>query len=216
MELDLKKIYAHRFEADLAFRKKMWEILCTDFFQKYIPPNAHVLEVAAGYCEFINHIKCEKKTALDLNPDIKKFANSDVKTILSTSTNMDQVPDSSCDVVFVSNFFEHLSKPDIAKTIREIFRVLKVNGRFLVLQPNIRLCVKDYWSFFDHITPLDDKSLSEILEVTGFKIVETKLRFLPFTMKSKLPKSTFLIRWYLKLPLAQFIFGKQTFIYAQK
>ena len=31
------------------------------FFQKYIPEEETVLEIGAGYCEFINNIKAKKK-----------------------------------------------------------------------------------------------------------------------------------------------------------
>jgi len=191
---DLEKIYKRRFGKDVDFRKKMYKLLCNVFFQQYIPKNAVVLDVAAGYCEFINNIKANKKIALDLNPDVKKFADNNVEVILSSSTNMKQVKDESIDVAFTSNFFEHLDKKDILKTINELHRVLKKDGKLLILQPNIRYCYKDYWMFFDHITPLDDRSLSEALEINGFKVIECKPKFLPYTTKSKLPKSIFLLK----------------------
>jgi SAM-dependent methyltransferase len=214
--VNLNKIYQRRFSADAEFRNRMWQVLCNDFFQKYIPDNATVVEIGAGYCEFINNIKAKRRLALDLNPDVRKFANNDIEVFLSSSTDMNQIKDNSCDVAFTSNFFEHLSKGEIVKTIKEIYRVLKADGRLLILQPNIRFCYKDYWNFFDHITPLDDKSISEVLEINGFKVIESRPKFLPYTTKSKLPKNIFLIRLYLKIPLAHHVLGKQTFIVAQK
>lgn len=86
----------------------------------------------------------------------------------------------------------------------------------MILQPNIRFCFRDYWMFFDHITPLDDRNLSEVLEINGFKVKECKPKFLPYTTKGKLPKSIFLLKLYLKLPFVWKIFGKQAFIYAIK
>lgn len=216
MEADLKAMYKRRFSDEVKFRNRMWRILCKDFFQGYIPNDAIVLELAAGYCEFINNISAKRKIALDLNPDIKNFTNKEVEAIESSSTNMRQIKDASCDIVFTSNFFEHLSKDDILITVREVYRVLKVGGKFLILQPNIRYCYKDYWNFFDHITPLDEKSISEVLEINGFNVVESRAKFLPYSTKSKLPKSMFLIRLYLKIPLAHKIFGKQAFIVGQK
>ncbi|MBU0667289.1 MAG: methyltransferase domain-containing protein [Nanoarchaeota archaeon] len=213
---DLEKIYKRRFSKDIDFRKKMYKLLCSNFFQKYIPKNAIVLDVAAGYCEFANSIKAKKKIALDLNSDVKKFANNDVEVILSSSTNMNQIKNETIDIAFTSNFFEHLDKDNILKTINELHRVLKKDGKFLILQPNIRYCYKDYWMFFDHITPLDDRSLSEVLEVNGFKIMECKPKFLPYTTKSKLLKSIFLLKIYLMMPIIQRIMGKQAFIYAKK
>ena len=42
----------------------------------------------------------------------------------------------------------------------------------MVLQPNIRFCAKDYWMFFDHVTPIDDRAFVEGLEINGFEILE--------------------------------------------
>lgn len=213
---DLEKIYQRRFRYGMDFRKKMWQILCHDFFQKYIPADAVVLEIGAGYCEFINSVKAGHKIAVDLNSDAAKFANKDIEVIISESVNMGVIGDESCDIVLASNFFEHLSKPDIKQTIKEACRILKRNGKFLILQPNIRFCYKDYWNFFDHITPLDDLSLREILEIDGFEVIESRPKFLPYAVKSRLPKAFFLIRLYLRIPFLQYVFGKQAFVCARK
>lgn len=213
---ELQEIYRRRFGGDLVFRKQMYKVLCSDFFQKYIPENATLLEIGAGYCEFINNVKAKRKIAMDLNPDVKKFAEDSVEVVIGSSTDMKEIGDKSVDVAFTNNFFEHLSKENIVKTIKEVHRVLRDGGRFLILQPNIRFCFKDYWMFFDHITPLDDRSLAEVLEVNGFRVVECMPRFLPYTTKSNLPKSIFLLKLYLKFPLAQMIFGKQAFVYVVK
>ena len=213
---DLKNIYQRRFGEDIEFRDRMYRVLCGDFFQRYIPAEAVVLDIAAGYCEFINNIKAKKKIALDLNPDVKNYAGSDVEVVVSPSTDMNGIKDESVDAAFTSNFLEHLAKEDIVRTINEVRRVLKKDGSFLILQPNYRYCYKDYWMFFDHITALDHRSISEALEVNGFKVIECRPRFLPYTTKSRLPKSLFLIKLYLKFPPAQLIMGKQAFIHARK
>jgi len=194
----------------------MWKTLCENFFQKYIPEDGTVVDIASGYCEFINAIKARNKIALDINPTVRNFAEKNVKVVLSTSTNMSSIEPNSVDTVFTSNFFEHLNKEDIIQTIREIYKILKPNGSFLILQPNYRFCNKDYFMFFDHITPLDDRSLCEILEVSGFKIIECKPKFLPYSTKNGLPKSIYLLKLYLRLDICQKIFGKQVFVHARK
>lgn len=213
--MDLEKIYHRRFGNELEFRKKMWRAFC-GFFQKYIPDNAVVMDLGAGYCEFINNITAKRKIALDINPDVKKFAGRDVEVIISDCKCMKAVDNNLCDIVFVSSFFEHITKDDIVKVLKEVYRVLKKDGCILILQPNIRFCYKDYWNFFDHITPLDDRSLSEVLEVTGFKVIECRPKFLPYTTKSRFPKALFLIKLYLRLRFVHYIFGKQALILAQK
>lgn len=211
-----QETYHRRFGEDFEFRQKMYEVLCSSFFQRHISEDACILEIGAGYCEFINNIQASKKVAIDLNPDVKKFAGDDVEAITTSSVDMNQIKDESIDVVFANNFFEHLSREDIIKTITEVHRVLRKRGKFLILQPNIRFCFKDYWMFFDHITPLDDRSLSEVLEINGFEVVECKPKFLPYSTKSKLPKSIFFLKLYLRFPPIQKIFGKQAFFHAAK
>ncbi len=74
---------------------------------------------------------------------------------------MTRFADATVDRVFISNFFEHIPREAIVSTLTEARRVLKPDGRLLVLQPNVRYCAKDYWMFFDHITPVDDRALAE-------------------------------------------------------
>ena len=211
----LEDIYKRRFGPDVMFRQRMWKVLCKSFFQRYVPTTATVLEVGAGYCEFINNITAARKAALDLNPDTKDYAAPGVWVIESSSTDMSMVPDGSVDVAFASNFFEHITREDILKTMREVARVLTPNGRFLILQPNIRFCARDFWMFFDHITPLDQYSLVEALEMCGFRATKTIVRFLPYTTKGSLPKSVGMVSLYLKIPLLWRFFGQQTFVVAE-
>jgi ubiquinone/menaquinone biosynthesis C-methylase UbiE len=212
----LEEIYRRRFGKELAFRQNMGKTLCTHFFQKYVPRDAVVLDVAAGYCEFINHIRAKTRIALDVNTDMKRFAQPGVVPVIESATNMRSIPDGSVDVVFTSNFLEHLLKQDIVKVIQECRRVLKKGGRMLMVQPNYRYCYKDFWMFWDHQTPLDDRSLSEIVEVNGFKVVECRARWLPYTTKGKLPRSTMLLKLYLALPFLQRLFGAQSFLHARR
>ena len=123
--MKLKEMYELRFNKEYKFRNKVWSILCNEFFQKYIPKNSIVLDVAAGHGEFINHIKAKRKIALDLNPDTKKLVNKNIEVIISKATNMKKIKSKSVDIVFTSNFFEHLTREEIIKVIQEINRVLK-------------------------------------------------------------------------------------------
>jgi SAM-dependent methyltransferase len=214
--MEEQRIYSRRFNPDLKFRNEMWRILCRDFFQKYIDPDSRILEIGAGYCEFINQIQAAEKTALELNPDVRSYAAADVRIIQERSSRMSAVSDHSVEVVFASNFFEHLSREEILATFREVYRVLVPGGKFMVLQPNIRFSGKDYWMFFDHLTPIDDRAFVEALEICGFELQELITRFLPFTTKTRLPRSPFLIRMYLRLRMVWPLFGQQSFILSRK
>jgi len=216
--MDLQKIYATRFiEEELPTKNKIWKVLCTDFFSQFVPKAGTVVDIGAGYCEFINHIDCQKKMAIDLNPDVKKFAHPDIEVINESCMAMHSLTDNSVDIVFMSNFLEHLlNKQQVFETLCEAKRILKVGGKMLILQPNIRFLPNNYWDFFDHHTPLSDRSLVEVLESLELLIVKCYPRFLPYTTKSKLPKGTLFIKLYLHLRWIWPLFGKQAFIVAEK
>jgi len=117
----------------------------------------------------------------------------------------------------MSNFLEHLPSKDLVlSTLQECHRILRSGGRVIVLQPNIRFLPGEYWDFFDHHTPLTDRSLAEAVNLAGFAVTTCIPRFLPYTTKSRLPKSPALVSLYLKVPLAWKFLGKQALVVGTK
>lgn len=211
-----EEIYRLRFGDQEEFRDRMWKTLCSDYFQRFVHADSTVMEIAAGYCEFINNIVARRKIAVDINPETARRAAPGVEVVLTMSNDLSMIAADSVDVAWVSNFFEHIDRIAIAETVREIHRCLRPGGRIMILQPNIRFAAKDYWMFFDHITAIDDRALCELLEIVGFRVTLDLPRFLPYTTKSRLPKSIALLRLYLRVPLLYRLFGGQAFIVAEK
>jgi len=60
----------------------------------------------------------------------KNFAKGSVKVVIASSMNLKEIENGSIDVAFANNFFEHLSKEDVVKTIREVYRVLRCGGGY--------------------------------------------------------------------------------------
>jgi SAM-dependent methyltransferase len=216
--VELDKLYSQRFpEAALAQKHAIWKVLCDAFFNRYIRPTDTVVDIGAGYCEFINNIKAGRKIAVDLNPDVHRFANSDVQVINQSCTAVSEITSGSIDVVFMSNFLEHLpSKNLVLDTFRECHRMLRPGGRVIILQPNIRYLPGEYWDYFDHHTPLTDRSLVEGLNLVGLTPKVVVPRFLPYTTKSRIPQAPWLVRLYLALPFFWPLLGKQALVVAEK
>jgi SAM-dependent methyltransferase len=216
--LALSRLYSNRFSADEQRQKELiWRVLCADFFQRYVRPSDTVLDVGAGYCEFINNISCARKIALDLNEDTPRHAGPDVQVVQCYSNAMTPIEDASVDVAFASNFFEHMPTKEVfLQTLREIHRVLRPGGRLLILQPNIRFLPGEYWDFLDHHIPLTDRTLVEALLAVGMQPTEVRPRFLPYTTKSRIPQHPLLVKLYLRAPLAQRLMGKQAWVVGVK
>ena len=216
--MDLTSLYRHRFsEAELPEKNRIWQVLCRDFFSRHVKPTDTVVDIGAGYCEFINNIAAGRKIAVDLNPEVRQRANPDVQVINESCTAIASLPESSADVVFMSNFLEHLpDKSLVLDTFRESRRLLRPGGRVIILQPNIRFLYAEYWDFFDHHTALSDRSLVEGLQLAGLEPSVVIPRFLPYTTKSRLPQASWMIRAYLKFPLAWRILGKQALVVANR
>jgi SAM-dependent methyltransferase len=212
----LARLYRARFSpAEIAAKNAVWAVLCQNFFSRFVKPSDRVLDIAAGYCEFVNNITCARKYAYDANPDIAQFAAKDVTVLVGDCREMSALPLASFDVVFVSNFFEHLdSKQDIDTVLKQVFHRLRPGGRFLILQPNIRYLGSMYWDFYDHVTPLTHLSLHEALLKNGFEVKLLIPKFLPYTFKSKLPTASWMVRLYLKFWPAWWLLGKQMFAVA--
>jgi ubiquinone/menaquinone biosynthesis C-methylase UbiE len=195
------------FETRFSFskdRERLWPVLVAYLQRKYIPKDAIILDLGAGYCHFINYVQAKEKHALDISPIILKYAAADVITHVCSCTDMTELADSYFDVVFASNLFEHLERSAFWQALKEVRRVLKNGGKLIVIQSNFRLCYKSYFDDYTHIQVFTDKSLVDALESVGFKVTTVVPGFLPFSVKSRLPKNPLLLKIYLHLPYKPF------------
>jgi len=216
-EQTLQAEYRNRFERSKEYRAQVWRILCNDFFSTYIPASSRVLDVGCGWGEFINHIQAREKHAIDLNPDAADKLASEVKFHHQDCSATWPIEDGALDIVFSSNFLEHLpNKQLIDRTLAEAYRALKPGGVLMLMGPNIRYAAREYWDFWDHHIPISDRSIAEAASLCGFKILRQTDRFLPFTMSGTKETPTFLIRAYLRMPFVWRWFGKQFFVVCRK
>jgi SAM-dependent methyltransferase len=216
--VDMGTLYRHRFSAeDLEFKRNMWEVLCRCFFQRYVRATDTVLDLGTGTCEFINAIRCGDKIVVDLNPDVALHAR-DATVVLAPATAMAPIASGSVDVAFCSNFFEHLPhKTAVLQTLGECRRVMRPGGTLIILQPNIRYLSGRYWDYFDHHLAFTHVSMVEALALRGFVARKVIPRFLPYTVKNtRLPRSTVLLRAYLRMPLLWPLLGRQMLIIAER
>jgi SAM-dependent methyltransferase len=214
---DLQRIYAERFAANQGYRRDVWGVLVRDWFSRFVTSTDVVLDLGCGYGEFINTVACGRRLAMDLNPDAPKFLKPDVEFLEQDCSRTWPLPDGALDVVFTSNFFEHLpDKGALGRTLDEACRCLRSGGRLIAMGPNIRYVPGAYWDFWDHYVPLSDASLQEALVNRGLTVAPCIGRFLPYSMANGRQYPLAFLRAYLRLPLAWPLFGKQFLVVGTK
>jgi ubiquinone/menaquinone biosynthesis C-methylase UbiE len=215
---DLEALYGHRFSpAERREKDRIWRVLCEHYFQRFVAPTDTVLDLACGQGEFIRHIQCKTKIAVDLNPEVRATLPSEIRFVEAGATDLGQIDAATVDVCFISNFFEHLEdKRQMDQVLQEVKRVLRPGGRVVNMQPNIRVEPGRYWDFYDHIVPLSDRSAAEAYAKNGFVVEQVVPRFVPFTTKSALPQHPLLVRAYLALPFFWRFLGGQFVIVARR
>jgi SAM-dependent methyltransferase len=214
----LARLYQNRFsENELPRKNAIWRVICQNFFQRYIGLTDTVVDLACGYGEFINNISAGEKIAVDINPDSRGYLAGDVRFEQVAATDLGVFLNGKADIVFTSNFLEHLpDKQTLELLLDQILLALKPGGRYLILGPNLRYLPGEYWDFYDHHLGLTHLSLCEILAVKGFQLETCIDRFLPYTTQGALPTHPLLVRAYLAFPFAWRFLGRQFFIVARK
>lgn len=208
---DLDRIYETRFSReDAAAKDAVWAEICAHL-QRFVDPDAPVLDVATDRGHFIRNIRARERWATDIR-DVREHLTDDIRFAQVSGTEMSGVlPNEHFGTVFMSNYLEHLADSDVVvEQLRQAHAVCRPGGRLVILQPNIRLVGGAYWDFLDHRTALTEKSLLEAAELAGFATRHLVTRFLPFTTKSRLPQTPALVRLYLRFPVAWLLLGKQT------
>ena len=190
-------------------RSQVWKAI-TEYLQSNIAPNATVLDLGSGYCDFINNVKAQVKIAVDGNKESAKHCKEGVQFIQSDVTDLSQVASSSVDVVFASNLLEHLDDEQLSTMFDEINRITRKDAKVILMQPNFRYCASEYFDDYTHKKVFSHVSLSDFLRHNNFRPIKIYPRFLPFSLKSILPKSYWLTKLYLMQPFK--IFAKQMLI----
>lgn len=187
----------------LPYRKKIWKQIAL-YVAKDSPGAERVLELGAGFCDFINHFPARKKIAFDTNPKMRLHCNPEIEFREQSAVGLSGIEAESVDLVFASNFLEHLTSEELNKLLDRIYEVLRPAGQLIILQPNYRLCADDYWEDPTHKTIFSDINLTSIVQPHGFRVHKLIPGLLPFSLKSRLPKWAILVKLYMASPIRPF------------
>jgi SAM-dependent methyltransferase len=194
-------------------RGVLWRALWRFHFRKLIKPDHCVLELGAGYGDFINTVVARRRIAIDRWPGFIAYLAPEVEGVAGNAVDLDFLDDQSIDFVFASNLFEHLTKDDLASILAQLRRKLRPGGTLNILQPNYRYAFREYFDDYTHVSIYSHISMADFLTANGYAVLENHPRFLPLTVISRLPVSPRLIQAYLLSPIKPM--GKQMLIRAR-
>ncbi len=212
----LSEQYQRRFQASADYRDRVWKEIVRVCLQPRMGVDKTVLDLGCGWGEFSRNIQAARKLAMDLNADAGRHLPANIEFLQQDCSQPWPLADDSIDVIFSSNFIEHLpNKQALEQTLVQARRCLKPDGRIFFLGPNIRYVGGAYWDYWDHHIPLTDKSLSELLLLSGFEVSHCIDRFLPYSMSDGRNPPLMLVALYLRMPIFWPLFGKQFLVEAR-
>lgn len=194
-------------------RNTVWQALWNHYFRGIVPADGCVLDLGCGYGEFINNVTARRRIGLDIWEGIRVHLSPGVEPVISSVTDLSAIEDDTVDFAFASNLFEHISQDTLVAVLAQLRNKLTARGTLTMLQPNYRFAFREYFDDYTHVAIYSHISLADLLSANGWEILEVKPRFLPLTVKSRLPVSQWLIRLYLALPFKPM--GKQMLLRAR-
>ncbi|WP_158929263.1 class I SAM-dependent methyltransferase [Acidisphaera sp. S103] len=195
-----------------AKRNVVWQALWRFHFNRIISADDCVLDLGTGYGNFINNVQAKRRIALDTWPEFPRYLAPGVEAVVGPVTDLDFLADGSVDFAFASNLFEHIPQDAFARVLDGLRPKLSGRGSLNILQPNYRYAVREYFDDYTHVAIYSHISLADFLTANGYQVTLVVPRFLPLTVKSRMPVSPWLIAAYLASPIKPL--GKQMFLRA--
>ncbi len=138
-----------------------------------IKKNAKLLDLGCGSGRFLSEMRTLGLNIYGVEPG--DFDESENLNIKNTTLLNAKYPSNFFDIITLNHTFEHLGNP--IETIKEIYRILKNNGIFIIGVPNTRSLANKLfnknWLAYDvprHLFNYSDKLMIDILKQYNFKI----------------------------------------------
>lgn len=91
-------------------------------------------------------------------------------------------PSNYFDICFSKSVVEHLNNPD--NYMKEIYRILKPNGKLILMIPDYDSCMFLFWNDHTHKQPYRIPTVNDLLKICKFKNIQTELFYqLPIIWK---------------------------------
>lgn len=152
-------------------------------FISKIDKKAKIIDLGCGYGSFLYFLQShhyKNVTGVDISTEeiilckklfkSYKFYKKDIFDYIETTKD-------KFDVIYLSHVIEHIEKKQLFHFLKSIKKILNHNGFFIIVVPNSSAYFNSLairYGDMTHETGFTDKSLSQILMLSGFKNIEIK------------------------------------------
>ena len=185
---DLKKQYLNDLRksnvTDLDIKNSLrvletFNLALKTFYDTQIDNNSRLIDLGYGNGSFLKVLKKKNISSKGYDYDKINFEN-------------DKLPEDSNSIDFVTcnSVIEHLS--DVTNLFKEVHRILKPNGKFLLVTPNFYYDYKNFYDDPTHINPFTIEKLNTALLFNDFKALIISGSFIAScsSCQSYVPEST--------------------------
>ena len=194
-------------------REIVWRALWRYRFSAMVAPSDCVLDLGCGYGSFINAVQARRRIAVDAWDGFTAYLEPGIEATVGGVSDLRFLNDSSVDFAFASNLFEHLTRDDLQAVLDGLRPKLTAKGTLTLVQPNYRYAYREYFDDFDHKSIWSHVSMADYLASQGWNVLLVEPRFMPLTVKGRLPVNERLVQAWLASPWKPI--GKQMMIQAK-
>lgn len=146
-------------------------------FDQHLPQNkdADILEIGCANGMALLSLKelCYTNLlGIELDEELASIAKSfDLEVLNMDASKFVTETDRTFDFIYMFDVLEHFNPEVIPKFLKSIFKLLKINGKFMLVVPNATSPAGSYFRYIDwtHQVSFTPTSVSHLLEEAGFK-----------------------------------------------
>lgn len=133
-------------------------------FEKFINKDDIVLDFGCGGGFLLSNLTCKRKIGIEINEIPRNFCNSQG---IDCYANIDEIEDSSIDVIISSHCLEHTTSPH--EYLSKFYKKLKKDGKVIIIVPTDTFWVKFKKNDIDyHLYSFSPMNLGNLLDSCGF------------------------------------------------